>query len=59
MTMNDSSKIALMNPKAYKAPLVKEELYVEEDVNHCFVYDMAKSRRGRYSDGSCIELPFS
>jgi hypothetical protein len=23
------------------------------------VYDMAKSCGGRYSDGSCIELPFS
>jgi hypothetical protein len=59
MTMNDTRKIALMNPKSCEAPLVKEELYAEEDANHCFVYDMAKSRGGCYSDGSCIELPFS
>jgi hypothetical protein len=59
MIMHDSSKIALVNPKACEAPLVKEELHAEEDVNHCFVYDMAKSRGGRYLDGSCIELPFS
>jgi hypothetical protein len=59
MTMNDSSKIVIVNLKACEAPLVKEELHDEEDVNHGFVYDMAKSREGRYSDGSCIELPFS
>jgi hypothetical protein len=59
MTMHDSSRISFVNPKACEAPLVKEELLAEEDVNHCFVYDMAKSRRGQYSDGSCIELPFS
>jgi hypothetical protein len=59
MTMNDSSKIALVNPTACEAPLVKEELHPEKDANHCFVYDMAKNRGGRYSDGSCIELPFS
>jgi hypothetical protein len=59
MIMNDSSKIALVNPKACEAPLVKEELHSEEDVNHYFVYDMANSLEGRYSDGSCIELPFA
>jgi hypothetical protein len=59
MTMNDSSNIALVNPKACEAPLVKEELHAEGDTDHCFVYDMAKSLGGRYSDGSCIELPFS
>jgi hypothetical protein len=59
MTMNDNSKITLVNPKACEAPLVKKELHVEEDANHCFVYDMAKNRGGQYSDGSCIELPFS
>jgi hypothetical protein len=59
MTMNDSSKISLVNPKACEAPLVKEELHAEEDADHCFVYDMAKNHGGRYSDGSCIEQPFS
>jgi hypothetical protein len=54
-----NSKIALVNPKACEAPLVKEELHAEEDANHYFVYDMTKSRGGRYSDGSCIELPLS
>jgi hypothetical protein len=58
MTMNDNSKVALVNPKTCEAPSVKEELH-KEDTNHCFVYDMAKSCWGRYSDGSCIELPFS
>jgi hypothetical protein len=47
--MNDSNKISLMNPNTCKAPLVKEELYTVEDANHCFVYDMAKSRGGLYS----------
>jgi hypothetical protein len=54
MTMNDNSKIVLVNPRACEAPLVKEELHAEEDVNHCLVYDMARSRGGQYSDGSCI-----
>jgi hypothetical protein len=59
MTMNNSSKITLVNPKACEAQLVNEELHAEKDMNHCFVYDMAKCRGGRYSDDSCIELPFS
>jgi hypothetical protein len=57
--MNDSSKIALVNLKACETPLVKKELHTEEDTKYYFVYDMAKSLGGRYSDGSCIELPFS
>jgi hypothetical protein len=59
MTMNDSSKISLVDLKACEASLVTEELHAEEDANHCFVYDLAKSRGGWYLDGSCIELPFS
>jgi hypothetical protein len=59
MTMNDTSKIVSAEPKTYEAPVVKEESYDEENPDHCFVYDMAKSREGWYSDGSCIELPFS
>ena len=59
MTMNDTSKVALVGPKAHEVLEVKEEPYEEEDTDHCFVYDMAKSRGGWYSDGSCIELPFS
>jgi hypothetical protein len=59
MTMNDGSKIILVNPEVCETPLVKEELQTKEDLNHCFVYDMAKSHGGRYSNGSCIELPFS
>jgi hypothetical protein len=59
MTMNDSSKIAVLDSTAREAPLVKEELPDEEDVNHCFVYDLSRSRGGPYVDGSCIELPFS
>jgi hypothetical protein len=35
MTMNDNSKIVLVNPRVCEAPLVKEELHTEEDVNHC------------------------
>jgi hypothetical protein len=58
MMMNDSCKIALVNPKACKTPLVKE-LSAVIDVSHCFVYDLAKNQGGRYLDGSCIELPFS
>jgi hypothetical protein len=38
---------------------LSQEPYEEEDTDYCFVYDMAKSRGGWYSDGSCIELPFS
>jgi hypothetical protein len=59
MTMNDKSKINLMDPRTCETPSVKEELPEEEDTDHCFVYGMANSRGGRYSDGSCIELPFS
>jgi hypothetical protein len=59
MTMNDNSKIALANPGACDALVVKGELHEEEDANHCFVYDLARHRRGRYSNGSCLELPFS
>jgi hypothetical protein len=59
MTINDASNIALVELKTYEAPEVKEEPYDEEDTDHCFVYDMARSRGGWYSDGSCIELPFS
>jgi predicted AAA+ superfamily ATPase len=46
MTMNDSSKIILVNLEVCETPLVKEELQIEEDLNHCFMYDMAKSRGG-------------
>jgi hypothetical protein len=59
MTMNDSTKIVVLDSIAREAPLVKEELPDEEEVNHCFVYDLSRSRGGRYVDGSCIELPFS
>jgi hypothetical protein len=59
MTRNDNSKIALVNRKTCEAPLVKEELPTNGDASHYFVYDLAKSRGGRYLDGSCIELPFS
>jgi hypothetical protein len=59
MTMNDNSKITLVEPTTCEASVVKEELHEEEDTNHCFVYNMAKSRGGRYLDGSCIELRFS
>jgi hypothetical protein len=59
MTMNDNSKIALLNREAHEAPFVKEDLLAEDDANHCFIYDLAKNRGGRYLDGSCIELPFS
>jgi hypothetical protein len=57
--MNDTRKIVSAEPKTYEAPVVKEESYDEENPDHCFVYDMAKSHEGWYSDGSCIELPFS
>jgi hypothetical protein len=59
MTMNDTSKAALVEPKTYEAMEVKEEPCDEEDTNHCFVYDMARSHGMWYSDGSCVELPFS
>jgi hypothetical protein len=59
MTVNDNSKIVVVDSKAREAPLVKEELPDGEDVNYCFVYDLSRSRGGRYLDGSCIELPFS
>jgi hypothetical protein len=59
MTMNDTNKIALVESKTYEAPEVKEEPCEEEDTDHCFVYDMTRSHGGWYSDGSCIELPFS
>jgi hypothetical protein len=59
MTMNDSCKIALVNPKACETPLVKEMLSAERDGSHCFIYDLAKNQGGRYLDDSCIELPFS
>jgi hypothetical protein len=51
--------ITLLGPTTCEAPVVKEEPHEEEDTKHCFVYDMAKSRGGRRSDGSCIDLPFS
>jgi hypothetical protein len=57
--MNGNIKITLVGPTTCEAPIVKEESHKEEDTYHCFVYDMAKSRGGRYSDGSCIEQPFS
>jgi hypothetical protein len=40
ITMHNSSKIALINPKTCEAPLVKEELHAEEDVNHywCMIW---------------------
>jgi hypothetical protein len=44
MTMNDSCKIALVNPKAHETPLVNEELPDKEDVNNCFVYDLSRSQ---------------
>jgi hypothetical protein len=59
MTVNDNSKIVVVDSKARDAPLVKEELLDEEDVNHCFVYDLSRNRGGRYLDGNCIESPFS
>jgi hypothetical protein len=59
MTRNNNSKIALLDREAHEAPLVKEELPAEDDASHCFVYDLAKNRGGRYLDGSYIELPFS
>jgi hypothetical protein len=59
MTMNNNCKITLVDPRTCEALVVKEELYEEKDTDHCFVCDMAKSRGGRYSDGSCIELSFS
>jgi hypothetical protein len=59
MMMNNNSKVTLVEPKANKALVVKEELHCEGGADHCFVYDMAKTRGGWYSDGSCIELPFS
>jgi hypothetical protein len=59
MTANDNNNVVLVNPKICEAPLVKEELHEEEDSSHCFVYDLAKHCRGRCSDGSCLELPFS
>jgi hypothetical protein len=58
MTMNDTSKVALIELTTYEASVIKEEPR-EEDMDHCFVYDMAKSRGEWYLDGSCIELPFS
>jgi hypothetical protein len=36
---------------------MKEESY-EEDMDHWFVYDMAKNCGGRYLDGCRVELPF-
>jgi hypothetical protein len=57
--MNDNSKVALVEPKTYEAPEVKEEPCEEEDMDRCFVYDMARIHGGWYSDGSCIELTFS
>jgi hypothetical protein len=42
-----------------ETPVVKEELHEEGDADHCFVYDLAKDHGERYSDGSCLELPFS
>jgi hypothetical protein len=59
MIRNDSSKVALSNREAHETPLVKDELPAGDDASHCFVYDLAKSREGRYLDDSCIELPFS
>jgi hypothetical protein len=59
MTENDNSKVAVVDSEACEAPLMKEELPDEEDVNHCFVYDLSRDWGGRYLDGSCIELPFS
>jgi hypothetical protein len=56
---DDTSKVALVEPKEYEASVVKEELYEEEEMDPCFVYNMAKSCGGWYSYGSCIELPFS
>jgi hypothetical protein len=58
MTMNDNSKINLIGSSMCEAPVVKEELHEEGGVDHCFVYDLAKHCGGRYSDGSCLELPF-
>jgi hypothetical protein len=44
MTMHVTSKIALVNPRACEAPLVKEELHTEEDVMFRIWYDQ-ESRR--------------
>jgi hypothetical protein len=46
MTMNDTSKIVPLEPEACKISGMKEESYEEKDTDHCFVYDMAKSRGG-------------
>jgi hypothetical protein len=59
MTENDSSKVAVVDSEACKAPLMKEKLPDEEDANHCFVYDLSRDHGRWYLDGSCIELPFS
>jgi hypothetical protein len=59
MTMNDNGKVTLVEPRATEGPVVKEEPHCEGETDHCFVYDMAKTRGGWYSDGSCLELPFS
>jgi hypothetical protein len=59
MTENDNSKVAVVDSVAREAPLMKEKLPDEENANHCFVYDLSRDLRGRYLDGSCIELPFS
>jgi hypothetical protein len=58
--MNDTSKVTLVEPRVYEASVVKEKPFEEEEIDHCFVCDMSKSHGGGwYSDGSCIELPFS
>jgi hypothetical protein len=59
MTTNDNRKITLVGSRMCETPVVKEELHEEGDADHCFVYDLAKHRGERYSDGSCLELPFS
>jgi hypothetical protein len=46
MTMNNDSKIALVEPRAIEAPLVKEEPYLEGEEDHYFIFDLAKARGG-------------
>jgi hypothetical protein len=44
MTMNDTSKVALVEPKVCEASVVRQEPYEEGEMDHCFVYDIAKNR---------------
>jgi hypothetical protein len=59
MSKNDNSKITLVGFRISEAPVVKREPQEDEDVAHCFVYDLAKPRGGRCSYDSYIEFPFA